>query len=87
MRLVGKFTPNTAFVAYSEFTVIIYDQCYRTSIMPSSNLPSQVDFIMTSPPSNPVVFSFSEWKESLGICAPFVYKASRGDGSYLPGFI
>lgn len=34
-----------------------------------------------------MIIKFDPWTESLGICAPFEYKATLFDGTFLPNFI
>jgi len=54
MRIMGKFTPNTAFQAISIFKIAILDQCYLTKIKPS-NLQKEITFVMQSPGPGPLV--------------------------------
>jgi hypothetical protein len=42
---------------------------------------------MTVPTSQPEIFKFDNWDESVGICKPFKYKALMSNGDFLPSFI
>ena len=50
-------------------------------------MKSEYFFQMSFPPSIPQLIEFKEWKESLGFCMPFMYKALLADGKEMPSFI
>jgi hypothetical protein len=71
----------------SNFKVIVLHQCFTTKITPSF-LPTELVFEMSYRPlPRAEVLKFDDWKESVGICKPFIYKAMMADGSFLPTFI
>eukprot|EP00347_Sterkiella_histriomuscorum_P012793 403367204 len=72
LRVIAKFSQNTAKQAYADFTLKILDQCYRLSITTQPIL-DQVYYVNDNAqtvygnnPSNP-------WTLSIPACAPLVY--------------
>jgi hypothetical protein len=50
-------------------------------------MKSEYLFQMSFPTSIPQLIEFKEWKESLGFCSPFMYKALLADDTDMPSFI
>ena len=59
MRLMGKFTPNTVFMAVSPFKINVLDQCYLNKIGVPKDIPPEIIFVMQDPHANPIILSFS----------------------------
>jgi hypothetical protein len=58
-----------------------------TKITPSF-LPRELVFEMSYKPlPQPKIVRFDEWRESVGTCKPFTYKALMANGDFLPSFI
>ena len=85
MRLIGKFTHNTAYSNYSDFKIIILDECYLTNVT-ATFIPDQT-YTMMDPALYPKMFTISPWSDSYGHCGPLTYTASYPNGSLLPNFI
>lgn len=86
MALVGRFAPHLYNTGTSYFKVRILHQCLLANII-TSQMPSEVTFVIKMNPQSPLIIRYQPWTESLGICGSFTYSAKLIDDAPFPDFL